>query len=313
MSSLPITETTLEDLELRHRKESKDLLAKVTALKKTVSKGDKRKKKEVAADIAALEAQQSERHAAEISQLTSNCSGSTVTIAGLSLMPDQDAVAATTGDSEPPSSMAPTASNGNSDNLDRRPGGKVNKAKQRLQRKAEELQRIQAEAEKEAEGMVDVAAIESSAIDRLVANDGLKVRQINADGHCLYSAFADQLCTYHSQSASYPDMRRRAAEYMRLHRDDFMPFMAQDNGDPFDISDYDGHCDSVERSAEWGGHQEIIALSHALKLPVLVYQSNAPVLRIGEDEYSASEPVRLSYHRHAYGLGEHYNSLHKTQ
>ncbi|KAJ2014544.1 OTU domain-containing protein 6B, partial [Coemansia sp. S610] len=72
MSSLPITETTLEDLELRHRKESKDLLAKVTALKKTVSKGDKRKKKEVAADIAALEAQQSERHAAEISQLTSN-------------------------------------------------------------------------------------------------------------------------------------------------------------------------------------------------------------------------------------------------
>ncbi|KAJ2487173.1 OTU protein [Coemansia sp. RSA 2050] len=312
MSSLPITEITLEELELRHRKESKELLARITALKKTVSKGDKRKKKEVAVDIAALETQQSERHAAEISQLTSNFSGSTVPIAGVSPIPDQDAAAATASDSEPPSTIAPTGQSGNSDNLDRRPGGKVNKAKQRLQRKAQELQRIQAEAEKEAEGMVDVAAIESSAIDRLVANDGLKVRQISADGHCLYSAFADQLCTYHGQSASYPDMRRRAAEYMRRCRDDFMPFMAHDNGDSFSISDYDNHCDSVERSAEWGGHQEIIALSHALQLPVLVYQSDAPVLRIGDNEYSANEPVRLSYHRHAYGLGEHYNSLHKN-
>ncbi|KAJ2879373.1 OTU protein [Coemansia aciculifera] len=106
-------------------------------------------------------------------------------------------------------------------------------------------------------------------------------------------------------------MRRRAAEYMRVHRDDFMPFMAHDSGDPFDMADYDDHCDSVERSAAWGGHQEIMALSHALQLPVLVYQSDAPVLRIGEDVYGTKEPVRLSYHRHAYGLGEHYNSLHK--
>ncbi|KAJ2754224.1 OTU protein [Coemansia pectinata] len=300
MSSPSTPEITLEELELRHRKESKELLAKVTALKKTVSKGDKRKKKEVAADIATLESELSERHAAELSQLTGSGSGLTV-------------VAAATSDPEPSSSIAPNGLYGNSDNLDRRPGGKVNKAKQRLQRRAEELQRIQAEAEKEAEGMVDVAAIESSTIDRLVANDGLQVRSINADGHCLYSAFADQLCTYHAQPTSYPDMRRRAAEYMRAHRDDFMPFMAHDSGDLFSASDYDDHCDSVERSAEWGGHQEIMALSHALQLPVLVYQSGAPVLRIGEDAYSANEPVRLSYHRHAYGLGEHYNSLRKIQ
>ncbi|KAJ2057569.1 OTU protein, partial [Coemansia sp. S155-1] len=311
MSSLSIPEATLEELESRHRKESKELLAKVTALKKTVSKGDKRKKKEVAADIAALESQLSERHAAELSQLTGNGSG-LIVATGLPPLTDQGAAAATTSDPEPSSSIAPNGLYRNGDNLDRRPGGgKVNKAKQRLQRRAEELQRIQAEAEKEAEGMVDVAAIESSAIDRLVANDGLQVRSINADGHCLYSAFADQLCTYHAQPASYPDMRRRAAEYMRAHRDDFMPFMAHDSGDPFSASDYDEHCDNVERSAEWGGHQEIMALSHALQLPVLVYQSGAPVLRIGEDGYSAKEPVRLSYHRHAYGLGEHYNSLHK--
>ncbi|KAJ2241764.1 OTU protein, partial [Coemansia sp. RSA 455] len=154
MSSLSIPEATLEELESRHRKESKELLAKVTALKKTVSKGDKRKKKEVAADIAALESQLSERHAAELSQLTGNGSG--LTVATSSLPPtDQDAAAATTSDPEPSSSIALNGLYRNGDNLDRRPGGKVNKAKQRLQRRAEELQRIQAEAEKEAEGMVD--------------------------------------------------------------------------------------------------------------------------------------------------------------
>ncbi|KAJ2794057.1 OTU protein, partial [Coemansia furcata] len=287
---LSTPEITLEELESRHRRESKELLAKVTALKKTVSKGDKRRKKEVTAEIAALECQLSERHAAEINQLTGNGSELSVAATTMLLTADQDAEAATTNDLEPSSSTGPIGLYGKGDNLDRRPGGKVNKAKQRLQRRAEELQRIQAEAEKEAEGMVDVAAIESSAIDRLVANDGLQVRPINADGHCLYSAFADQLCTYHGQSASYPDMRTRAAEYMRAHRDDFMPFMAHDSGDPFSASDYDDHCDNVERSAEWGGHQEIMALSHALQLPVLVYQSGAPVLRIGEDAYGAKDP-----------------------
>ncbi|KAJ1662772.1 OTU protein [Coemansia sp. RSA 1694] len=308
--SLLSAETTLEELESRHKREGKELLARTTALKKTVSKGDKRKKKEVAAEIAVLESQLSERHAAEIKQLTDSCVESAAAVAApansSNAAPDLAA-----SDCESSSGPANAGLYGASGSLDRRLGGKANKAKQRLQRRAEELQRIQAEAEKEAEGMVDVAAMETSAIDGLVASDGLRVRPINADGHCLYSAFADQLCTYHGQPASYPDMRRRAAEYMRAHRDDFMPFMAHDSGDPFSAPDYDDHCDSVECSAAWGGHQEIMALSHALQLPVLVYQSDAPVLRIGEDTYGANEPVRLSYHRHAYGLGEHYNSLRK--
>jgi OTU domain-containing protein 6 len=32
-----------------------------------------------------------------------------------------------------------------------------------------------------------------------------------------------------------------------------------------------------------------------------------PTVKMGED--FAGEPLRVSYHRHAYGLGEHYNSL----
>ncbi|KAJ1997996.1 OTU protein [Coemansia thaxteri] len=315
--SLQITETSLEELECRHRRENKELSAKVAALKKTVAKGDKRKKKEVAAEISALESRQAELHAAEIKLLTSKCPGSVEPPADTAAVVDTVDMASASQAAESPleECHAPAglySSNGSS-GMERRPGGKPSKAKQRLQRRAEELRRMQSEAEKEAEGMVDVAAIESSAIDRLVANSGLKVRPINADGHCLYSAIADQLCTYHSLPVSYSDMRSRAAQYMRAHRDDFMPFMAHDSGHPFSDPDYDGYCDSVESSAEWGGHQEITALSRALQLPVHVYQSSAPVLHIGDDAYAAKEPVRLSYHRHAYGLGEHYNSLHKIE
>lgn len=46
---------TLEELRTRHKKEQKDLMAKVTALKKTATKGDKKKKKEVLIEVAQLE------------------------------------------------------------------------------------------------------------------------------------------------------------------------------------------------------------------------------------------------------------------
>jgi OTU domain-containing protein 6 len=46
---------TLEELRTRHKKEQKDLMAKVTGLKKTATKGDKKKKKEVLIEIAQLE------------------------------------------------------------------------------------------------------------------------------------------------------------------------------------------------------------------------------------------------------------------
>jgi len=39
------------------------------------------------------------------------------------------------------------------------------------------------------------------------------------------------------------------------------------------------------------------------------------VVKVGTEEASSPEdlPVIISYHRHMYGLGEHYNSLHKVK
>ena len=56
---------TLEELRARHKKEQRELLAKVTALKKTATKGDKKKKKEVDEEIAQLKHAQSLQHERE--------------------------------------------------------------------------------------------------------------------------------------------------------------------------------------------------------------------------------------------------------
>jgi len=84
----------------------------------------------------------------------------------------------------------------------------------------------------------------------------------------------------------------------------------------------------------WGGHLELQALAGALKVPITVYEATAdnfvakvhhgmPFLgcsphyrthsdflltRLKEDDCEG-EPLELSYHRHMFSLGEHYNSV----
>lgn len=60
---------TFEELTLRHKKELKELTAKITALKKTATKGDKKRKKEVQNDIAKLETEFRKRQEEEVRQL----------------------------------------------------------------------------------------------------------------------------------------------------------------------------------------------------------------------------------------------------
>ncbi|KAJ2156727.1 OTU protein [Coemansia sp. RSA 552] len=312
---------TLDELEARHRRENKELLARATALKKSVPKGDKRKKKEVAAEVALLEKEHADRHSLELRQLgeSSQAQPADAPESGPAGQPSSSAEAPESGPAgqhgssaeQQPGQEEPQAAVSTRGMYGAAPKGgkKVSKAKQRQQRRQEELRRMQQEAEEEAEGMVDLAAVEAEAMEKLVHGLGMRVHQIRPDGHCLYSAVADQVNTYHGQEATHAQMRSRAAQYMRGHRDDFAPFMAHDNGDMFGEEDFARHCDTVENTAEWGGHQELTALAHALRLPVNVYQSAMPVLRIGNDEYATEAPVNLSYHRHAYGLGEHYNSL----
>lgn len=63
--------TSLEQLNESHRKQRKDLQAKIQSLKKSVTKGDKKRKKEIDTEVEKLEKEFEEKCQLEIKQLES--------------------------------------------------------------------------------------------------------------------------------------------------------------------------------------------------------------------------------------------------
>ncbi|CAI9087118.1 OLC1v1021110C1 [Oldenlandia corymbosa var. corymbosa] len=64
---------------------------------------------------------------------------------------------------------------------------------------------------------------------------------------------------------------------------------------------FQSYCKDVESTAAWGGQLELRALTHCLKKHIMIYSGSFPNVEMGS--------INLSYHQHAFGLGEHYNSV----
>ncbi|TXT06030.1 hypothetical protein VHUM_03503 [Vanrija humicola] len=177
---------------------------------------------------------------------------------------------------------------------------------------------------------------EIAVIGKACGTLGAEIFEIQPDGHCMYTAVADQLgllgiLPAHQANNPY-HVRRVAAAYLRQHQDDFLPFLPSVDGEDMPGATDDGlmtpemygeYCHRVESTAEWGGEPEIQALSRSFNIPIHVIQRGPPtvVSHGGENDTfgGATTPeesatagarvVRISYHRRMYGLGEHYNSL----
>lgn len=182
--------------------------------------------------------------------------------------------------------------------------------------------RAQAELELQANGGdPDEAAVEAADILRQCKEMLLTMVEMNPDGHCLYAAVADQLNLKQPapQAYDYSAVRSAAAAYMRAHREDFLPFLAEIDDVGAD-SDADRHaqfmkyCDAIEHTSEWGGQPEIVALSRVLHTPIHVVQSGSSVIKTGDEDpmreplliscVAADSVTHRSYHRKMYGLGE---------
>ncbi|KFM82157.1 OTU domain-containing protein 6B, partial [Stegodyphus mimosarum] len=70
---------------------------------------------------------------------------------------------------------------------------------------------------------------------------------------------------------------------------------------------YIKYCEDIVKTSSWGGHVEIQALSNICGKPMEVIQAEGPSVIAG-DEHDSPRLI-ISYHRHVYGLGEHYNSV----
>lgn len=281
-------------LEFICREEIAELQNKEMSLRKVAARGSKAeqkvKKKQVENEISQLSAKLKAKQAEELASLGYLNSNSkekgdlnnlVMAIAGVSVSGQ--------GDSSKPSKS-------------------VKRREKRAQQEAAREQRIQ----EEQSNIISDRMIENEELDKKLKPRGLKVNEIKPDGHCLYRAVEDQL-SLHSGSApySYQLLREMVATYMRAHSSDFLPFFLSDNETEPDslLERFENYCSEVESTAAWGGQLELGALTHCLQKHIVVFSGSFPDVEMGKEYESESGSIMLSYHRHAFGLGEHYNSV----
>ncbi|CAK9154687.1 unnamed protein product [Ilex paraguariensis] len=294
---------TLEEILSRHRKEITQLQNNEVALKKAAAKGSKAeqkaKKKQVEEEISRLSAKLKEKHAEELASFgyssnngkeKGNLDTLVRAIAGVSVTGQTD---------------------------QSKPSKSVKRREKRAQEEAAREQRIQEEQSK----IVSDRMIESEKLESKLEPLGLTVNEIKPDGHCLYSAVEDQLALISGGTSPYTfqELREMVAAYMRKHSSDFIPFFLSENVadgayDDSPAERFENYCREVESTAAWGGQLELGALTHCLKKHIMIFSGSFPDVEMGK-EYktdgtgSSNSSIMLSYHRHAFGLGEHYNSV----
>uniref|UniRef100_A0A915BGL0 OTU domain-containing protein n=1 Tax=Parascaris univalens TaxID=6257 RepID=A0A915BGL0_PARUN len=279
----------LEVLQAKHRKEKKDLQAKLTSLRHSVAKDDKKRKREVTAEIEKLENDLKERHKKELAEFERN-----------SPKPEPEKVVAEV--------------DAHIEEQEKHKVPRISKAQRRREKKADDNRR-RAEAEKEDKQNAEFAPgrLERAAIEEVLRKRGLSLHEIPPDGDCLYNAIAHQLSLIGMTSAktSGADIRRKAAAFIRSHKDEFLPFLTDRDGSPIDEFHFEEYCGLIERCSsdggEWGGEPELRALSSSLERRIEVIQPEGRCAVFGE-EFITKKPITITFHRHAYNLGEHYNS-----
>jgi OTU domain-containing protein 6 len=343
-------EETLEQLQARHRREQRDVQARVTSKKKNATK---KTRKGINDECAQLEREVRERQADELRQLArrgGQVEGAGDGAAGGDPVEGEPASAVKAvlrfGDGAVPgdaAAVAVAAADQAGPSSEAQPQ-KRNRQKERLARRTAEQEAAAAAAEKEASTMVDHRGIERGRMLKVFEANSLVEKEIQPDGHCLFSAVADQLAQGHlgltgatatatatttglggsegeeqnKESsrgvAPYQAVRHAATEYMRLHQDDFAPFMEED---------FETYVSRMRDTAEWGGQLELQALANAYGVKICVVQDGSTEV-IGPSSTTSSmsngaqkekgdaetrRRIWLAYYRHGYGLGEHYNSL----
>lgn len=285
MPETPETPETL--LAARHRREKKALQAKIQSMKNAVPKNDKKRRKQLTEDIAKLEAELNNTQEEERNALMSTAGAKEEEIINgvESLGVDGD------------------------EQKEEGKQSRVSKAQKRRDKKAaQEKERESRIAEAEVENLQGIRHQEGLKLAQKLAQRRLQIREISSDGHCMYHAIEDQLQQRAVPGPGLKELRSCTAQHMRSHADDFLPFLTNANtGDMYTGEEFEKYCNDVEHTAAWGGQLELQALTQVLQLPIEVIQADSSTIKIGE-EYN-STPIILVYMRHAYGLGEHYNSV----
>ena len=178
--------------------------------------------------------------------------------------------------------------------------GKKSKSQRKKEKQKEKDRMREREIEEElanagpSQRDIEIASLKQKFLDPA----GLVLKEVKADGHCLYRAISDQV--FHGER-NYMSIRGVCADALMQNSDEYAPFAEYDDS-------FESYVEAVRSTAQWGGQLEVRALAQALNKKVVVYsvEYSEPLI-MGEE--SDLDPIRLSFHRHYYALGEHYNAV----
>lgn len=313
----------MEDLQATHRKQLRDLQSKITQKKKSASK---KTRKGVNEECDELERNLKERQARELDAFVStnfsngqdndqsNVANKIFNSHESSERSDGVDLATTT------EKLSITANSSiDSPHEEQAQRRRPNRQKARLARRAAEQNAIAVSATEEAAQLPNLREREREIMVKEFQKYKLKEHEIRPDGHCLYSAVADQIerqdleiqprqareSTTEESNASknvpgYRLVRQTASNYISQHAEDFVPFLDES---------LDDYLHKVRDTAEWGGQVELMALANAYGIIINVIQGDGRLEKIEPGQSTDCKCIWLAYYRHGFGLGEHYNSL----
>lgn len=308
---------TLEQLQARHRKEQRDLQSRITQKKKSATK---KTRKGVNSECEELERQLKVTHDREVIELDGGAPDATDHFESDPENTDKKTIL------PQPISPPQRPLNGLADDLQKASVSDIitsedgeprkrNRQRERLARRAAEQEAAAVEAEVEAAKLPNWKRQERTAMLKAFKDNSLVEKEIAPDGHCMFSAVADQLSEagipVQEGGDAAPSMRERyravrqvAAKYLEDHPDEFAGFLDE----PLNT-----YANKIRDTAEWGGQVELIALSKSYNVEICVIQDGRiDRFEPGSESGKGEEKLWLAYYRHGYGLGEHYNSLRKA-
>ena len=244
---------------------TKEIQARIQYLKKTLNHADKLKKKEIMAEIGALQdslmRKKEEKEVIEVDQIL--------------------------------------------------PGKSIEKSRQqkRREKKEEQTEALRLQALEDAKLIPNHHAEEMEKFKKILNDYKLVINDIKADGNCLFNSISDQLMLVYNIKMNDEELRRKAVDHISNNFEKYCCFIASEDGDQSsNLKDcFDMYCRRMNERGEWGGELEIQALSECLNVPIDVFQSDGSVISMGS--CLKKEKLLISYHRHQFTLGAHYNSL----
>ena len=156
-----------------------------------------------------------------------------------------------------------------------------------------------------------------------LAQLGLRIHSVEADGNCFFRSLADQLS---SKSSWIPEdldrengeithaaLRKFILGYVKKNRDMFEPFVEDDEN-------FDDYFNRMKKDGSWAGHLEVQAAALVLQRDIVIHQLNEPIwivqnflinqgCKLGRIGHGNGEP-KMKHPLHlAYSDGMHYDSV----